>query len=160
MKGFKIPAFWQAVIAAIVAYLIFDNAFPPVLPKTLMIQYMIITIIGILLYFAFDDAKWTEFKAPILSTLRDDNRAVIRWAFLIAIPAIVGYTTYGIVKPSNDAPVELRQVHPAPPSTLKVFGSNHDLATLENPVRSESLATLVEDEAAGWEKYDEVVLAG
>jgi hypothetical protein len=55
MKGFRISAFWQALIAAVAAWLVFDNAFPPLLPKTLMIQYMIITIIGFLVYFAFDD---------------------------------------------------------------------------------------------------------
>ncbi|MBT3094062.1 MAG: hypothetical protein KME58_14350 [Candidatus Thiodiazotropha sp. (ex Lucina pensylvanica)] len=64
MKGFRVTAFWQAVIVALVAYLLFKYAFPPVLPKTLMVQYMVITLIGILLYFAFDDEKWEEFKAP------------------------------------------------------------------------------------------------
>ncbi|MCG7863738.1 MAG: c-type cytochrome [Candidatus Thiodiazotropha endolucinida] len=160
MKGFRVTAFWQAVIVALVAYLLFKYAFPPVLPKTLMVQYMVITLIGILLYFAFDDEKWEEFKSPLLATLRDDNKAVVRWALLIATPLIVGYTSYDIVKPTNDAPVELRQVHPAPPASLKVFGSNHDLATLENPIREEILTTLAGDEQAGWDKYDEVVLAG
>jgi len=156
----RIPAFWQAVAAAVIAYLVFDNAFPPVLPKTLMIQYMIITIIGILLYFAFDDKKWAEFKAPILSVLCDDNKAIVRWAFLIAVPALVGYTAYGVLKPSLDAPVELRQVHPAPPASLKVFGKTYDLATLENPVRREILEVYAGDQAAGWKKYEEAVLAG
>jgi DMSO reductase family type II enzyme heme b subunit len=160
MKGFRISAFWQALIAAILAYLIFDNAFPPVLPKTLMIQYMIITIIGILLYFAFDEKKWTEFKAPILSTLRDDNKAIIRWFFLITIPLLAAYVAYGIVKPSNEAPVELRQVHPAPPANLKAYNNTYDLATLENPVRKEILDTLAQDKEAGWEKYQESVTAG
>ncbi|MEJ1337101.1 MAG: c-type cytochrome, partial [Candidatus Sedimenticola sp. (ex Thyasira tokunagai)] len=157
---FKIPAFWSAVVVLIVAYLIFDNAFPPLLPKTLMVQYMIITIIGVLLYFAFDDKSWAEFKAPILSTLRDDNKGVIRWAFLLIIPAIVGYVTYGMVKPSNDAPVELRQVHPAPPASVKAFDKSYDLATLENPIREDILATLKSDKDAGWEKYTETVVAG
>ncbi|MCG8075852.1 MAG: c-type cytochrome, partial [Candidatus Thiodiazotropha taylori] len=160
MKGFRVTAFWQAVIVALVAYLLFKYAFPPVLPKTLMVQYMVITLIGILLYFAFDDEKWEEFKSPLLATLRDDNKAIVRWALLIATPLIAGYTSYDIVKPTNDAPVELRQVHPAPPASLKVFGSNHDLATLENPIREEILTTLAGDEQAGWDKYDEVVLAG
>ncbi len=157
---FRIPAFWQAVLVAVAAYLIFDNAFPPLLPRTLMVQYMIVTIVGILLYFAFDDARWEEFKAPVLAVLRDDDKGLVRWFFLLAIPAIVGYTTYGLVKPSNDAPVELRQVHPAPPASLKVFDKSYDLATLENPVRQEILATLAEDEEAGWARYDEAVLAG
>ncbi len=160
MKAFRVTAFWQAVLTTVAAYLIFKFAFPPLLPKTLLVQYMIITILGILLYFAFDDQRWEEFKAPILATLRDDNRAPIRWAFLIIIPLIVGYTVYGLVRPSVDAPVELRQVHPAPPATLKVFNESYDLATLENPVRQEILDTLAGDREAGWEMYTEAVTAG
>lgn len=160
MNKFKIPAFWQAVIVIIVAYLVFDNAFPPLLPQTLMIQYMIITIVGVLLYFSFDDARWAEFKQPILAVLGDDDKTTIRWGLLILIPAIVGYTAYGMVKPSLDAPVELRQVHPAPPASVKVFNKRYNLSTLENPVREEILQTITGDEAAGWEKYDAAVLAG
>jgi DMSO reductase family type II enzyme heme b subunit len=160
MKGFRISAFWQALIAAGAAWLIFDNAFPPLLPKTLMIQYMIITIIGILLYFAFDDKKWAEFKAPILSALRDDDKSLLRWFFLISVPLLVAYVVYAMVKPSNEAPVELRQVHPAPPARLKVFNKTYDLATLENPVRNEILDSLAKDKEAGWEKYRESVTAG
>jgi DMSO reductase family type II enzyme heme b subunit len=160
MKDFRIPAFWQAVLVIIVSYLVFDNAFPPLLPTTLMVQYMIITIIGVLLYFAFDDEKWAEFKSPIIATLRDDDKVVLRWILLIVIPSIVAYTTYGLVKPSNDAPVELRQVHPAPPASIKVFGKSYDLATLENPIREQIIKSLAEDKDAGWELYSESVMAG
>jgi mono/diheme cytochrome c family protein len=171
MKGFRVSAFWQAVLATAVAYLFFDNMFvvanwltgeahSTLIPKTLMIQYMIITIIGVLLYFAYDDDRWNEFKAPILSTLRDDDKAFLRWGFLIVIPAMVGYIVYGMVLPSVDAPVELRQVHPAPPATVKVFGKTYDLATLENPVREEILETMASDQEAGWERYQSAVMAG
>lgn len=157
---FRITAFWQAVLVAIVAYLIFDNAFPPLLPKTLLVQYMIVTLIGILLYFSFDDARWREFQAPVLAVLRDDDKGLVRWFFLLAIPLLVGYTVYGLVKPSSDAPVELRQVHPAPPASVKVFNKSYNLSTLENPVREEILQTLATDKEAGWAKYDEAVAAG
>lgn len=30
-----------------------------------MIEYMLITVIGVLLYFSFDEQRWTEFKAPM-----------------------------------------------------------------------------------------------
>ena len=159
-KRFRIPAFWQAVLAAAVSYLIFRFGFPPLLPATLMVQFMIITIIGILLYFAFDDARWTEFKAPILSVLRDDGKGPVRWVFLLAVPLIVAYTVYDLVRPTSNAPVELRQVHPAPPASLKIFDKRFDLATLENPVRGEILDTLTQDKEAGWEKYNEAVTAG
>ena len=160
MNRFKIPAFWQALIVVVVSYLVLDNAFPPLLPKTLLIQYMIITVAGVLLYFSFDDERWTEFQQPILAVLRDDDKAAIRWAFLILIPAIIGYTAYGVVKPGNDAPVELRQVHPAPPSSLRAFNKKYDLGSLENPVREDILATITTDKEAGWQKYDEAVVAG
>ncbi|MFC1602425.1 ethylbenzene dehydrogenase-related protein [Pseudomonadota bacterium] len=160
MNNFKIPAFFQAVLVIVAAYLVFKFAFPPLLPQTLMIQYMIITIIGVLLYFAFDDARWNEFKSPIAAVIRDDDKVAIRWAFLVVIPLIVAYTTYGIVKPSVDAPVELRQVHPAPPASVKVFNKSYDLSSLENPVRQAILETMKTDKDAGWEQYNEAVLAG
>lgn len=158
----KIPAFWQAVIVIVVAYIIFDNAFPPVLPQTLLIQYMIITIIGVLLYFSFDDEKFAEFMAPINAVLRAESgrNKMVQWGFLIAIPAIVGFTVYGSVKPSFESPIELRQVHPAPPTTLKVYNKTFDLTKLENPVREDVIKTMATDEDAAWKKYDSSVDAG
>jgi len=155
-----IPAFWQAVLVIVIAYLLFKYAFPPLLPHSLMIQYMIITVVGVLLYFSFDEHRWAEFKAPITSVLRDDNKTSIRWGFLLFIPALIGYSIYDIVKPSLDAPVELRQVHPAPPSTLKVFGKRYDLSTLENPVRMDILKTMRSDPDQGWEQYRTTVQSG
>jgi len=160
MSGFRLPAFWRALLAIGLAYLLFDNAFPPLLPISLMVPYMIITIIGVLLYFACDDERWNEFKSPIAAVIRDDDKQAIRWGFLIVIPLMMAYTTYGIVKPSVDAPVELRQVHPAPPASIKVFNKNYNLSSLENPVRQEILKTMATDRDAGWKLYDDTVLAG
>ncbi|MBL3617170.1 MAG: hypothetical protein JMN26_05515, partial [gamma proteobacterium endosymbiont of Lamellibrachia anaximandri] len=86
MKSFRIPAFLQALLIIAAAYLVFKFGFPPLLPQTLMIQYMIITIIGVLLYFSFDDERWAEFQAPVLATLRNDNLSVVRWFFLRCQP--------------------------------------------------------------------------
>ncbi|MCF6258114.1 MAG: c-type cytochrome [Gammaproteobacteria bacterium] len=160
MKGFRVPAFWQAIFVVIIAYLIFDNAFPPLLPASLLVQYMIITIVGVLLYFSFDEARWNEFKSPILAVLREPKLIAVRWGFLIIIPGIIGYTTYGFVKPSMDAPVELRQVHPAPPGSLRVFGKKYNLSTLENPLRTQVLETMAEDKDKGWQVYNDVVESG
>ncbi|MCK5877710.1 MAG: hypothetical protein KAG43_08740 [Candidatus Marithrix sp.] len=78
MNKFKITAFWQAILVIITAYLIFDNAFPSLLPKSLMIEFMLITIIGVFLYFSFDEKRWNEFKTPIAAVVRDDNKWLIR----------------------------------------------------------------------------------
>ncbi|MDM8561789.1 c-type cytochrome [Candidatus Marithioploca araucensis] len=140
------------------AYLIFDNAFPPLLPKSLMIEFMIITIIGVLLFFSFEEKRWNEFKAPIKAVLRDENKWLIRWAFLIFIPALFAFTVYNAIKPSFESPVELRQVHPAPPSSVRVFNKSFNLTSLENPIRTEVLAK-GHTEAAN-EIYQAAVQAG
>jgi len=156
----RIPAFYQAILVVLIAYLIFDNAFPPVLPQTLMIQYMAITIVGVLLYFSFDDARWAEFLSPMQAILRDDNKGWLRAIFLIAIPALVGWTTYQMVKPALDAPLELRQVHPAPPSSLKLFDQRYDLTKLQNPIRDEVIDLYPSNREAAMQVYNDSVLAG
>ncbi|MDQ6960631.1 MAG: c-type cytochrome, partial [Mariprofundaceae bacterium] len=162
MKGFKIPAFWQAVLVVVVAYLILKNAFPPVTPHTLMIQYMIVVVVGVLLYFSYDEVRFTEFKSPILNTLRSDGtfHASLRWGYLIAIPALAAYMVYGSVKPSFEAPVELRQVHPAPPSSLRVFNKKFDLTKLQNPLRMKLLEGFRKNRDEGWKAYKTEVKKG
>jgi len=51
----RISAFWQAMLVLAGAALLFSWAFPPFMPRSLMITYTIITIIGIVLYFSSDD---------------------------------------------------------------------------------------------------------
>jgi DMSO reductase family type II enzyme heme b subunit len=157
---FKIPAFWQAILIIIIAYLVFDNAFPPLLPQALMIQYMIITVIGVLLYFSFNEKRWAEFKAPIFAVLTEQKLQPVRWAFLVLIPLLTAYTSYNMVKPSLEAPVELRQVHPAPPSKLKLYNKTFDLSSQENPVRRNVLEQMRKDPQQGWNTYKQAVGAG
>ncbi len=158
--GFRIPALLQGVAVVVVAWLVFEHAFPPVMPRSLMIQFMVITVVGVLLYFSFEDERWAEFKAPILAVLRRGGLWPVRWLALVVIPGIVGYLVYQAVKPSLEAPVELRQVHPAPPSTLRLYDTSYDLTSLENPVRTAVLAELRSDKGAAMEAYGAAVQAG
>ncbi|MBT3308836.1 MAG: hypothetical protein HOL04_08055 [Gammaproteobacteria bacterium] len=141
MRRLGIAPFWQAVLVVVAAYLFFTNAFPPLMPLSLVIQFMLITVVGVLLYYSFDDERWAEFLSPIQNVLRGGGfrLTLTRWFFLLAIPALVGQTTFNLVKPSLDSPVELRQVHPAPPSSVKLWGKSFDLNSLESPVRNEVL---------------------
>jgi len=127
----RIPAFWQAVIVLVGAWLIFSWAFPPFMPRSVMIAYMVITSAGVMLYFSSDDRRWTEFKAPILATLLDDNKSLLRWSLLVVISLLPGYAVYNAVKPSRETPLELRQVHPSPPAAIKVYDKTYDLAKLK-----------------------------
>jgi len=142
------------------AWLVFTWAFPPFLPRSLMISYMIITLIGVLLYFSSEDRLLAELKAPIVATLRDDDRTALRWAFLILIPLLFGYVAYQALKPSLETPLELRQIHPAPPAFVRVYDKSVDLATLQNPLRTKVLQQLGSEPAAAWETYRAAVSAG
>ncbi len=161
MKGFKFPPLLMAVLILIAVFVFFKYGVPPLLPVTLLIQYMIICVIGVLLFFSFDEETWSRFKAPIAAVIQKDGTWPLRWFFLLAIPALIAYTAHIIVKPSWDSPVELRQVHPAPPSKLKVFNKTYDLSSLENPVREEIIASMkAGNEDKGWDIYNNAVQAG
>lgn len=160
MKRFRIPAFWQAVLLVVAAYLVYSYAFAPLTPRSVMIEYMIITVVGVLLYFSFEDERWAEFKAPVLAVLREDGKWPARWLILILTSTLGGYITYRFVEPSFEAPVELRQVHPAPPTTLRAYNKTFDLTTLENPVRVQLLQQLKTDPAQAWKSYAAAVEKG
>ena len=152
MKGFKFPPLLMAVLILIAVFVFFKYGVPPLLPVSLLIQYMIICVIGVLLFFSFDEDTWSRFKAPIAAVTQRDGTWPIRWLFLLAIPALIGYTTHIMVKPDFDSPVELRQVHPAPPSKLNVFNKTYNLSSLENPVREQVIASMkAGDKEKGWE---------
>ena len=142
------------------AMLIYSWAVLPFMPRSLMIAYTLITFIGVLLYFSSDDRLWTEFKAPIDATLRDDDKWLLRWTLLIVLPLLPGYAVYDAVKPSNETPLEMRQVHPSPPAGITVYDKDFDLAKLENPVRMRVLEQLEDDSDTAWKTYNEAVQAG
>ena len=156
----RIPAFWQALIVLVGTLLIFSWAFPPFMPRSLMIAYTFITFIGVMLYFSSDERLWAEFKAPINATLQDDDKWLLRWTLLIVIPLLPGYAVYDAVKPSNETPLEMRQVHPSPPAGIQVYDKAFDLAKLENPVRMSVLEQLEDDSDGAWETYNDAVRAG
>ncbi|VAW99506.1 hypothetical protein MNBD_GAMMA21-1953 [hydrothermal vent metagenome] len=160
IRNLKVSAFWQAVLVVVAAYFIFDNAFPPITPKSMMIAYMSITLIGVLLYYSCEQQRWDEFKGPILSALRDDNKKYVRGGFLVFVPLLLAYTVYDAVKPSNEPPMELRQVHPAPPASVRVYDKKYDLATLENPLRMRVLEQLKTNETMAMETYNAIVRDG
>ena len=152
-------AFWSALIVIGVVY--FGLSYPTLmLPKTLLIQYMVIIVIGVLLYFSFDDDRWTGFMSPIIATLREPKLFPVRWLMLLAIPGVIAYTAYTMVKPSFEAPVELRQVHPAPPSKLKVYNKTYNLTNLENPIRIKVVEQLKSNPDEAMETYNEATQAG
>lgn len=136
MRLLKHPLFLSiATVAAL--YIVFAYLITPPLPKSLLVQYMVICVVGVLLVATFDNKTAQDFSRPIEALLGDPSWRMARLVALAAVVVGTGYITYGSVKPSGQAPLELRTVHPAPPSTLRVYDKTVDLLTLENPVRAE-----------------------
>ena len=148
-RGFRFwprHPFWQAVALTLVAYVAFDWGIPAMsylglpsapVPNSVVIEFMFIALIGILIYVSENDARWSEFKQPIHSTLVDDDKRWVRNGFLVAIPLLVGLFTFQATRPSVAAPTSLRSIHPAPPSSITFRGKTLQLTGLENPLRTQ-----------------------
>lgn len=138
MKRFFTHPLFLSILTAVILYVVFGFALTPALPKSLLIQYMVICVIGILLVATFHDESAERMVQPISALFGDPNLAIIRMVALFLVIAGAGAITYQTVKPDLSSPNELRTVHPAPPSKLKVYGKNYNLLTLTNPLRDET----------------------
>ncbi len=134
MRLFKHPLF-LSILILVGLYVLFAHILNPPLPKSLLIQYMTICAVAILLVVTFDDKSAARFFAPIVALLGAPRLKFWRFLSFVGVVVGTGYLTYGFVKPVITSPLELRTVHPAPPSTLRVYGNSYNLLTLQNPYR-------------------------
>jgi mono/diheme cytochrome c family protein len=138
--------FWQFVLVMVGAYLLvkFGIVYIPPLfgvpsapvPKSVMLQYMLTILAGVLVYVSADEPRWRRFREPMHATLVDDDKRWLRTGMLVALPLLVGWTTYQQTRPRVAAPIELRSIHPAPPGQITFRGKPIQLTGLENPLRS------------------------
>ena len=149
--AFRHPLF-LAVLAAVVLYVLFAYGLQPPLPKSLLIQYMVFSVVGILMVATFDDKTAASLFEPIAAMLGCPGLLWLRVVVGIALIAGVGGVTYQQVKPDLGSPVELRTVHPAPPGNIRVYGKSYDLLKLTNPLRAKA--------AKGSDEYREMVSQG
>ncbi len=136
--------FWQAIYLLVLSYLLFTVGIayiPPLLgirsapvPTSVVLQYMITALVGILLYVSNNEERWTKFKEPINAALVDADKRWIRAAALVIVPLLIGYVTYDSVRPTVAAPLQLRSIHPAPPTLIDFRGRTIRLTGLENPL--------------------------
>jgi len=144
-RGLKHP-FWQAAALLVGAWLLFQFGIaylPPLLgiesapvPASVVLEFMVIALVGVLLYVSADEKRWRQFKQPIHSVAVDPERKMARLALMVGLPLLVGFLTYRQVSASVRAPAALRSVHPAPPNQIDFRGTTLRLAGLENPLRS------------------------
>jgi len=139
--------FSQAAVILVVAYVLVDFGIPfipPLLgfpsapvPNSVVFQYMLTVVVGILLWVSDNEQRWREFKAPMHRTLVDPQRKTLRTALLVLLPVLVAFVTWNQVKPGLSAPPSFRAIHPAPPGQINFRGNAMSITGLENPLRAQ-----------------------
>lgn len=138
----------QAVIAILAGYTILSYGIPylgsmlhhgtwPVVPTSLMKIYMFFVVMGVLAAMTFDEETKEGLMAPIRSVYGKPSMGLVRLVVILLVAVAGAGITYQSIKPSFEAPVELRSIHPAPPSTINVFKKSFNLLTLTNPYRED-----------------------
>ena len=120
-------------------------------PQSLLIQYTLIALVGVLVFVSTNEDTWARFKKPLQDALVDDDKRLVRGAFLTAIPLLVGLFAYNQAKPNVGAAAQLRSIHPAPPTRITFQGRSLEIAGLQNPLRT--TGSLEEHVRAGREIY-------
>jgi mono/diheme cytochrome c family protein len=138
--------FWQALLIVVAAYLLFAFGvpyLPPLIgihsapvPRSVQLQYMGIILVGVLLHVSSDEIRWRRFREPIHAALVDPDRRWVRGTLLVLLPVLFGAVVYAQTRPRVDAPIQLRSIHPAPPSSITFKGKTITLAGLDNPLRT------------------------
>ena len=162
MKLLRHP-FWQAVLVLVVAWILITFGIPylprlagmdsaPV-PGSVVLQYMVTVLVGVLIWVSDSDERWNRFLEPIRATLVEPDRRWLRLGLLVVVPLLVGFLAFRQVRQTVAAPPSLRSIHPAPPSSITFRGTSMTLAGLENPLRSDG--SIAEDYEEGKRVYYE-----
>ena len=146
MRFLKEP-FGQAVAVLVVAWILIEFGIayiPPLLgaasapvPGSVVFQYMLTVLVGVLLWVSDNEERWKAFKRPIERSMVDPDRKWVRGAALLLVPLLVAFVTWDMVRPALAAPPSFRAIHPAPPGSITFRGETMTLSGLENPLRTE-----------------------
>jgi len=109
----------------------------PVVPTSVMKMYIFFLVVGALLIYSYNEESYAGVIAPVADIYVNPNKGLLRLVTVVLVGALGAYVTYQYVKPTFEAPVELRSIHPAPPSTAKMWGKTFSLQTLKNPLRKD-----------------------
>jgi hypothetical protein len=122
----------------LLAFALFKWVIAPPIPYSLLVTYMGLVTVALFTWISATEQTWGKFKRYILDTLLGASlpHRIIRAVVAIGLPIVAGVMTYNYIAPSTiSEPVEMREVHPAPPRTITVQGQVIDLQTARNPFR-------------------------
>lgn len=139
--------FGQTVAILAIAYLLIELGIPYIpplfglasapAPDSVVFQYMLTVLLGVLIWVSDSEERWRAFKRPIQRVLVEEKRKPIRVALLVLVPALVAFVAFDQARPSLSAPPSFRAIHPAPPGSISFRGRTIPITGLENPLRHE-----------------------
>src|SRR2546421_5504732 len=140
LRRYAAHPFWQAGAILVLAYVLVVWVVPllpgsAIVPKSVVLQYMVTVLVGVLIYVSDNEQRWTTFKDPINAVLVEPRLRVVRSVLLVVVTVLVGLVAYGQVTTTVAAPPNLRSIHPAPPAEVTFRGKTITLTGLENPLR-------------------------
>ena len=142
--------FLRPIIVIVVAYLLIKLGVPflgshmhpgtwPVVPASVMKMYMAFIIIGVFVAFTFSEEGYDSLIGPIVDIYANAAKKNLMFGVIFAVGAFGAFVAFQYVKPTFDPPVELRSVHPAPPSSAELWGKPFQLQTVQNPLREDKV---------------------
>ncbi|HUL50543.1 MAG TPA: cytochrome c [Gemmatimonadales bacterium] len=139
-RGFLRHPFWQAVLLLVGAFVFIEWIIPvlpgsAIVPKSVVLQYMLTVLVGVLIYVSDNEARWEEFKEPINAALVQPRLRPVRVIGVAVVTLLVGWITFAQARTSVAAPPNLRSIHPAPPGEITFRGKTMSLTGLNNPLR-------------------------
>ncbi len=140
-KG-RIPSLGIAIVILVVFFIFLKFVVPKFtapIPSSIIYMYLVVILVGILIYVSVEDEGWEEFVRPIREVFEEESKKSTRYLILAVIPLLAGYVVYSFVAPSGP-PAQVRSAHPAPPT---------EYVGITNPV-----STTVENIAAGKELFE------
>ncbi|MEK7841676.1 MAG: hypothetical protein AAB197_03275, partial [Deltaproteobacteria bacterium] len=113
----KIPRLLLFVIILSVAYSVFKLfgiIVKQPIPTSLVQMYMFFVTVMSLLWITSTEEGMKGLVGPIKALIEDPNKRILRNIVFVIVPLLGAGITYAQLRPTYEAPVELRSIHPAP----------------------------------------------
>ena len=123
----KIPALLRLVLTLVGFWgafrIVFDVILGELIPASLLTMYMFFVAAGVFMVFTFTEKGTRELLAPIKALVEDPTKKMLRNIVFVIVPLALGAVIWQVSMPSFEAPVELRSIHPAPPSSVNTISA-------------------------------------
>jgi len=119
--------------------ILFEESSSNILPSSIQYMYIFFIFVGVVLYYTSSAEKIEETIRPMANFIfNPEKKASIKvgqYTMYSVLPFVFAFVGYNQMTPKFPEPIALRVIHPAPPTTIKIFGESHNLVSLENPYR-------------------------